>query len=157
MVFTSEYSFKPLSPLKTGKRKVFMNDPNSIFELCVQCWMRKYGNILLDKDLYEVKQLWKVSFQNTKSFLEIFSGHATKSYSQFASVARHFISSKWTLCAQSIEAVYPGKYTKHWSLLCVWLMQFVIVKWWIILFKAVALELHSARLVKMYCHCRGYF
>lgn len=109
-------------------------------------WCRKYCNILLDKDLCEVKQFWKVSFQNIKSLLEIFSGQATKSYSQFASIARHFISSKWTLCAQSIEAVYPGKYTKHWSLLCVWLMRFVIVKWWIILFKAVALELHSVRL-----------
>lgn len=43
----------------------------------------------------------------------ICSGQTTKLYSQFTSIARHFISSKWTLCAQSIEAVYPGKYTKH--------------------------------------------
>lgn len=75
--------------------------------------------ILLDKDLCGLKQFWKVSFQNTESLLAIFSGQETKSYSQFTSVARHFISSKWTLCAQSIEAVYPGKYTKHWSSFCI--------------------------------------
>lgn len=75
--------------------------------------MKTYCNILLDKDLCVVKQFWKVGFQNTKSVLAIFSGQATESYSQFTSIARHFISSKWTLCAQSVEAVYPGKYTKH--------------------------------------------
>lgn len=74
--------------------------------------------ILLDKDLWGLKQFWKVSSQNTESLLVIFSGQETKSYSQFTSVARHFISSKWTLRAQSIEAVYPVKYTKHWSSFC---------------------------------------
>lgn len=74
--------------------------------------------ILLDKDLWGLKQFSKVSSQNTESLLAIFSGQETKSYSQFTSVARHFISSKWTLRAQSIEAVYPGKYTKHWSSFC---------------------------------------
>lgn len=74
--------------------------------------------ILLDKDLCGLEQFWKVSFQNTESLLAIFIGQATKSYSQFTSVARHFISSKWTLSTQSIEAVYPGKYTKRWSILC---------------------------------------
>lgn len=75
--------------------------------------------ILLVKDLCGLKQFWKVSFQNMESLLAIFNGQATKLYSQFTSVARHFISSKWTLCAQSIEAVYPGKYTKRWSNFCI--------------------------------------
>lgn len=53
----------------------------------------------------------------TQSVLVIFIGQETKSYSQFTSVARHLISSKWTLCAQSVEAVYPEEYTKHLSFL----------------------------------------
>lgn len=154
MVFTSEYSFKPLSPLKTDNRKMLrccsfclIHYANSSVYTAGGSWCRNYCTILLDKDLCEVKQFWKVHFQNTKSLLVIFSGQAAKSYSQFTSIARHFISSKWTLCAQSVEAVYPGKYTKHWSLLCVWLMWFVIVKWCVILFKAVTLQLHSVRLM----------
>lgn len=99
----------------------------------------------LDEDLCDVKQFLKIAFQNTESVLDIFSGQETKSYSQFTSIARHLISSKWTLCAQSIEAVYPGKYTKHWSLLCVWLMWLAVIKWRITLSKAVVLQLHAVR------------
>lgn len=66
---------------------------------------QKNCNILLDKDLCDVKKFWKVGFQNKVSIsnnvvnLCIFSGQTTKPYSHFTSVARHFISSKWTLCA----------------------------------------------------------
>lgn len=153
MVFTSEYSFKPLSPLKTDNRKC---KPPCSFWIrvtgqCLHCWRplmaQKYCTVLWDKDTSEAEQLWKVSFQNTKSLLVIFGGRAAKPYSQFTSVARHFISSEWTLCAQSVEAVYPGKYTKHWSPLCAWLMRFVMVKRRIILFKAASLQLRPVRLM----------
>lgn len=131
MVFTSEYSFKPFSPLKEEIETFCLNsNADSNIELqCTHCWRPlEQEYFLLDRDLHHVKLFWKVGFQNTKSAilvlqtnLCVFSRQTTKSYSHFTSIARHFISSKWTLCAQSVEAVYPVKYTKHWSLLISWL------------------------------------
>lgn len=70
MVFTSEYSFKPFSPLKEEIETFCLNsNADSNIELqCTHCWRPlEQEYFLLDRDLHHVKLFWKVGFQNTKS------------------------------------------------------------------------------------------